>query len=866
MPSQPPRVFISYSHDSHDHEERVLALAERLRKDGVDAQLDQYVAGTPPEGWPRWMLDRLDWADFVLVVCTETYYRRFRGHAEAGKGKGADWEGNLVTTEIYNAKSKMTKFAPVLFDGQNEQFIPEPVSGHTHYLLDSQDNYANLYASLTRQAGITPGELGSLRTLARNPVEPLRFDVSDMSACQLPLSNIPERNPFFTGREPVLAQLQEALATYGRAALSGLGGVGKTQTVVEYAHRHSAEYAHAFWATADSREAVGSGYAAIVSVLGLPEAGAQDQTLAVGAAQRWFSSHEDWLLILDNADDLTMAREFIPPGNNGHLLLTTRARALGTVARRLDIEEMGTEEGALFLLRRAKYIAADAPLEVAEPTDQARAREIAAQLDGLPLALDQAGAYIEETDCGFSGYLDLYRSHALELLRRRGELASNHHDPVASTWVLSFENIEKARPAAAELLRFCAFLHPDGIPEEVFSEGAPELGPVLGAVASDTLALNSCISEILKYSLLRRDPNAATLEIHRLVQTVLKQAMDEATQRLWAERTVRAVNRAFPVVDFSSWPVCERLLHQAQACAEIINQWSFGFPGAARLLNQAGFYLYERGRYTDVEPLFKRALAIRGIALGPEHPDTAASVNNMAVLYRAQGKYPNAEPLFERALAIWEKTLGPGHPYVATSLHNLGRLYRAQGKFAKAEPLYLRALAIRERVLGPKHPDVSPSLNDLALLYREQGQYAKAESLFERALAIRETLGADHPDVGASLNDLALLHHERGQYAKAEPLYERALAILENALGPEHPKVATTLNDLARLYRTQGQYERAEPLFERALAILEKGLGPEHPNVATSLENYALLLRNMGRSEEADPLEARARAIRTKSA
>src|SRR5271165_7291960 len=160
----------------------------------------------------------------------------------------------------------------------------------------------------------------------------------------------------------------------------------------------------------------------------------------------------------------------------------------------------------------------------------------------------------------FPGYLDLYRSHAPKLLRLRGTLGTGHPDPVAKTWALSFENIEKASPAAAELLRFCAFLHPDGIPVEVFSEGALELGPVLGPVGSDAFALNGAIAEILKYSLLSRDANARTLEIHRLVQAVLKQAMDEATQRLWAERAVRAVNRAFPGVEFSTWAVCERLL------------------------------------------------------------------------------------------------------------------------------------------------------------------------------------------------------------------------------------------------------------------------------------------------------------------
>ena len=197
-----PRAFISYSHDSPEHEKRVLAFAERLRKDGVDAQLDQYVPGTPPKSWPRWMLDQLDWAEFVLVVCTETYYRRFRGHEEPSKGKGADWEGNLITLEMYDAKSTTTKFAPVLFDGQNEQFIPEPLRGHTRHLLNSETNYTKLYAFLTGQAGVTPGELGLLKMRAREAVEPLRFDVSDMSV----------RSPSVTGRDLVARQRPEKIS------------------------------------------------------------------------------------------------------------------------------------------------------------------------------------------------------------------------------------------------------------------------------------------------------------------------------------------------------------------------------------------------------------------------------------------------------------------------------------------------------------------------------------------------------------------------------------------------------------------------------------------------------------------------------
>jgi hypothetical protein len=311
-------------------------------------------------------------------------------------------------------------------------------------------------------------------------------------------SNLPERNPFFTGREEVLTQIQEALTRQGRAALSGLGGVGKTQTAVEYAYRHFDEYDYTFWTTARSREAVVSGYSIIAGLLGLSLAEAQNQTLVVNAVKHWLSSHQRWLLILDNADDLSMVRPFIPPGKNGYVLVTTRARATGAVARLVEIQEMGTEEGALFLLRRAKYIAENALLEAASPIDQGEAKAIASQLEGLPLALDQAGAYIEETSCGLLDYLDLYRSHGLELLRHRGEMASDHLDPVATTWALSFENIEKASPAAAALLWFCAFLHPEEIPVEVFSEGALELGPVLGPVGSDAFALNGAIAEILK--------------------------------------------------------------------------------------------------------------------------------------------------------------------------------------------------------------------------------------------------------------------------------------------------------------------------------------------------------------------------------
>jgi hypothetical protein len=170
-----PRVFVSYSHDSTEHKDRVVRFIQRLRKDGIDAQIDQYVGGRPREGWPRWMLDKLDWAEFVLLVCTETYYRRFRGHEEPGKGKGVDWEGQLITFAIYNAKSQTKRFVPVIFDSQDEEFVPEPLSDH-FYCLDSEDHYRALFRLLTGQAGVPLPELGHVKEVPEINVGPLTFD------------------------------------------------------------------------------------------------------------------------------------------------------------------------------------------------------------------------------------------------------------------------------------------------------------------------------------------------------------------------------------------------------------------------------------------------------------------------------------------------------------------------------------------------------------------------------------------------------------------------------------------------------------------------------------------------------------------
>jgi tetratricopeptide (TPR) repeat protein len=250
----------------------------------------------------------------------------------------------------------------------------------------------------------------------------------------------------------------------------------------------------------------------------------------------------------------------------------------------------------------------------------------------------------------------------------------------------------------------------------------------------------------------------------------------------------------------------------------------------SRYLVSLGLTAIDAGDYPLAGGALTEALSIQERMLGPEHPDVAAGLNNLASMYQAQGRYAEAEPLFKRALAIGDKVLGPEHPDNAVRLSNLAMLFRDQKRYAEAEPLAERALAISEKALGPEDPEVATRANNLAVVYRYRGRHDEAEPLFKRALAIGDkALGPEHPEVATWLSNLAMLYRDLDRYAEAEPLARRALEIDEKVLGPEHPEVAVRLNVLALLYKDQGREAEAEPLFKRALAISDKALGPEHP-------------------------------------
>jgi tetratricopeptide (TPR) repeat protein len=679
------------------------------------------------------------------------------------------------------------------------------------------------------------------------------------------LWNVPfGRNPFFTGRGRLLERLHMQLSRSQRAALtqsyalSGLGGIGKTQTAIEYAYRYRQDYRAVFWVRADSRETLVADYIAIARLLSLPEESAQDQLLIVAAVKRWLEQQEGWLLILDNADDLSLLSDFLPAGGQGHVLLTTRAQATGKLAENLSVDKMEPSEGMQLLLRRAKLLAPQEPLGNLSVAMRKTAQQLVSELDGLPLALDQAGAYMEDTGTSLSEYLELYHRYHLDLLQQQSSMTSDYPHTVASTWALSFKQVEQQDPAAADLLRLCAYLHPDAVPEEILTEGAGELGPRLSPVTSDPLLLNGAIQVLRRYSLVKRDPEAKVLNLHRLVQVVLKERLDELSQRAWAECSIRAVNQAFPEAEFFyswEWERCERCLPHALLCAQWITQYGFTFPEAARLLHVTGRYLRERGQLTQAEPLLERALSLREQVPGAEHAEAARTLNELACTYLDLGKYEQVERLLEPALARFERVLGLAHPVIALTLHRLAAAYMYEGKYALAEPLLERALVIGEQTLGPEHPEVLEILHSLAELYHYQGKYVQAELLYQRALTIFEhVLGSEHPNVASILQDLGSLYMDQGRYAQAELLMQRSLTILEQVLGPEQPYTAFNLRGLGRLSTLQGHYAQAEALLQRALALNERLLGPESDYTMRDLLSLARLAQATGQEAQAESL------------
>ncbi len=686
--------------------------------------------------------------------------------------------------------------------------------------------------------------------------------------------NVPHlKNPYFTGRDEDLDALKEDLQRTGVVVLRGLGGVGKTQTAVEYAYRYRDDYDAILWTRATKAELL-AGLKDIAVVLNLPEKDARDQEMAAGAVRVWLEGSEDenpqpspkfpWLLVLDNANEPDVIAPWFPSGPPGHILLTSRSRQFGALGiqavRRLDTWPQ--DKGVSFLLQRTD-------LEDVSSAERQAAVELVQALGLLPLALEQASAFITAKQVQIADYLKSFHARRLELLD--SPETGGYNESVVTTWEMNFRQVEKRSKESADVLRLSAFLAPDRIPLEILVDGAPELGPVLSPflaeATADPVKLGELLEPLTQFSLIEYSREDRSFSIHQLVQEVMKGRISHERVRVWEERCVRVLHRVFPPVEIDSWPLCERLEAHVRALTREKLEPFLQFEEAGVLFSDVARYLHIRGRYREALPLYEQALSIREKVLGAEHSDVAESLHNLARLHRILGQYAEAAPLHEQALQIRKKVLGAKHPDVATSLDDLASLYRAQGAHARAAPLYERALAIRETVFGPHHPAVAASLSNLGNLHRAEGDRDLAESLLVRALGILEReLGKEHPEIAVALTHLARLYRDQGAYAQAAPRYERALEIREKRLRPDHPHVARSLSRLANLYYVQGNRAHAKRLYGRALRIQERVLGREHPDVAVSLNNLGNIYSEQGSEGDAAlPFYERALLIRMKT-
>jgi len=652
-----------------------------------------------------------------------------------------------------------------------------------------------------------------------------------------PLWHVPyTRNPYFIGREAILRQLYERLHTEKQVTLtqpqivSGLGGIGKTQTALEYAYRYRHNYQAVLWVGAETKETLMADYLALAQLFQLPEKDNLNHSFVIGDVKRWFQNHSDWLLIFDNVEDLDLLQRMLPDSSQGHILITTRSQIIGTLGSQLALQKMEPAEGVLLLLRRARLLRADEPLETVPASVREQAGELVELLDGLPLALDQAAAYIEETTCSLPGYLERYAMWRKDLLGMRGTPSSHHPASVTTTLSLAVEQVEQASPMAVELLRLCAFLHAEAIPEEFFTLSAESLGPELQSLSSNPLPFDAVMKELRRFSLIHREPETRTLNIHRLLQAIIQDRMDEHDRKQRMERLILAMLQIFPVYDASLFDdsklqsLCQRHLLHVLLCTTYIKEWGIISLEAAELLHRVGDYLaHVCGDYAQALPLLHQALYLAEKILGREQETVASYLYGLAYLYSNVGQLTQAEEYFRQALAIREKLKGLDDPEVAQTLWSLAGLFCHQGMYRRAVSLATRALKINEQAFGPHHYKVAQPLNVLGWSYTRLGEYTQAEPLLQRAISMyTQALGEEHPLNVACLSNLAYLYSLQGYPTKAVALHQKALRICELQLRPQHTLTAIILNRLGNAYFAQRQYDHAEACHQKSAKIFEK--------------------------------------------
>ncbi|MFC5833144.1 FxSxx-COOH system tetratricopeptide repeat protein [Nonomuraea insulae] len=682
------------------------------------------------------------------------------------------------------------------------------------------------------------------------------------------LVNLPRHTRTFVGRSDELAGLEAVLRGGGEvvvAAVHGLGGVGKSTLAAHYALAQARSPApgqeHAaggglnpvWWITADSGPAVEAGLAGLATALQPELATVLPLEARAERATAWLAAHDGWLLVLDNVVDPADVRLLLERTLAGQVLVTSRLgegwHHLDAHVLRLDV--LGEREAIKLLARLAapglSRDVVQAGLDQGEVEGLDGAAELVRELGHLPLAIEQAGAYLHQTRLTPRAYLNLLRQQPAVMYDRAARGADAERT-IARIWRLTLDQLADI-PLAGALLRVLAWYGAEPIPRTL-----------LDGLDTDASEVQHALGELAAYNMITLD--SETVTVHRLVQAVARTPDPDDPHREAAaidaarDQATRLLNDTLPATpwDPAGWPAWRTLLPHSTALIDHVPP-NADTAATAYLFNQTGIYLDNQGAVTRAIACLERARTAWERVLGAAHPTTLASRNNLAGAYRAAGDLGRAIPLYEQTLVDFERVLGAAHPTTLASRNNLAGAYRAAGDLGRAIPLHEQTLADRERVLGSAHPATLISRNNLAYAYRAAGDLGRAIPLFETTLAERErVLGAAHPDTLASRGNLAYAYQVAGDLGRAIPLFETTLAEQERVLGAAHPHTLTSRNDLAMAYESAGDLGRAIALLEATLAERERVLGAAHPDTLTSRGNLAYAYESAGDLHRAIPL------------
>jgi tetratricopeptide (TPR) repeat protein len=643
----------------------------------------------------------------------------------------------------------------------------------------------------------------------------------------------------------------------GKIAICGLGGVGKTQIALELAYRmrNRDPECSILWISCTSYESVEQAYMSIALKLGItdPKPAEVKQQVKVYLSQ---GSTARWLLMFDNADDMEMWKtaDFLPESERGHILLTTRTRQVAVrlaSSHVIMISEPDTET-AVEILRRS-LITRDLL------NDREAAIALLKELACLPLAIAQAAAYINEKDIRLSAYTTLLHESepdVIELLSEDFGDEGRYKDiqnPVATTWWISFQQIQQLNPTAIDYLLFMACINHRHIPQSLLPR------------TTSSKKRTDAIGLLKAFSFVNEEGEACSLNIHRLVHLATRNWMRK--NQLFSQQILKTADRlteAFPNNYHTNRKLWREYLPHVLSLTEEA-EFQKDEEKYVDMVQKTGNCLYSDGRSKEAEDQFLQVLKIRKQVLGPENPDTLTSMSDLAATYCSQGRWKESEELELQVMERRKQVLGPEHLDTLLSMTGLVAIYCNLGRWKEAEVLGVQVMEVRKQVLGLEHPDTLLSMANIATTYCSQGRWKESEELKLQVMERRkQVLGPEHPDTLRSMFSLATTYMKQRRRKEAEELNVEVTRIRKQVLGPEHPDTLLSMANLASMYWKSGRQKEAEELQVQVAEMQKKRIGPEHPHTLTSMGNLAFFWKSQGKTQAASALLKQCLALRKK--